>query len=251
MSSFSAVLYILYEFVVKIQIFWLESSKEDEAYKSHHGVEPQSETLYRARKYFGLLFKILFKTKILLVSGLLICCVLGLSVSKMFFAFLLLDIISISPILLNVIRSISLNFASLSTTWVFIMIMAYIYSSIAYFNSAIRHNQLLLDQDDFVLCSTFATCFWNTLNLGIKQGGGLGELLRIPDPSKETADYLYRTFFDLVFFVTMILILLNIILGIIIDSFAELRDLRLQIGNLRLSRKRHEQRVLRLQHQQA
>ena len=230
-TSLSLALYIVYEFIVKMKIFWMERRKEEIAYGHLHGVEPKQQSFYRLSRFFHFFFRIFLQTKILLVMGLVACCVLGLTVSKMYFSLLLLDIIEISPILLNVIKSISLNFLSLSTTGLFIVIMSFIYSSIAYYNGPIRNNLVPNDQQDFVVCGTFPTCFWNTLNLGIKSGGGLGDIMQIPETEDSTSDYLYRTFFDVVFFVTMILILLNIILGIIIDSFAELRDLRLQIGS--------------------
>ena len=55
-------------------------------------------------------------------------------------------------------------------------------------------------------------------------GGGIGEAIAIIPPADEK--YHARVIFDLLFFVVVIIILLNIVFGIIIDTFAELRDER-------------------------
>jgi hypothetical protein len=68
-------------------------------------------------------------------------------------------------------------------------------------------------------------CFLSTLHYGMRGGGGVGDFL--PDmtahPSNITG-YYFRQIFDFTFFVIIITILLNIIFGIIIDTFAILRD---------------------------
>lgn len=225
-------LYMVYDFVVKIRIFWWDQSKKEIEYFNLNGTHIKTEPLHVIKKTFKLIYRILFHTKILQISGLLLSCILGLTVSKLFFSFLLLDIIDISPVLLNVIKSVKINFAALSTTWLFITILIFIYSSIAYFNRAIKDNMIPLDQPELEVCGTFAICFWNVMLYGIKSGGGVGDILSLPDYRVSAGDYAARTIFDMVFWMSMILICINIILGIIIDSFAELRAIRNQISSL-------------------
>ena len=61
-------------------------------------------------------------------------------------------------------------------------------------------------------------------------GGGIGDsLAKVPiDEEKYTS----RIIFDLLFFIIVIIILLNIVFGIIIDTFAELRDERKEKSRL-------------------
>lgn len=228
-------LYIVYEFVIKLEIFMLDQSKMEKEHLAAHGTNIKNESYYKVRKYARIVYKTLFHTKVLQISCLLTCCFLGLMRSKLYFAFILLDIIDISPVLMNVIKSVTINFAALSTTWLFITIMVFIYSSIAYFNQPIKDNMMPLDQSEVDVCGNFAICFWNMMLYGIKSGGGVGEVLAVPDYRKSPVDYALRTLFDMIFWISMILILMNIILGIIIDSFAELRDIRNQIGTKRLT----------------
>lgn len=61
-----------------------------------------------------------------------------------------------------------------------------------------------------------------SLNLGLRSGGGIGDtmaLLELDDPK-----YGYKLIFDISYFMLVNIVSLNIIFGIIIDTFAELRD---------------------------
>lgn len=59
----------------------------------------------------------------------------------------------------------------------------------------------------------------------MRQGGGIGDIITLPKPSGDSLDlYHYRTIYDLSFFIIMIIIWMNVVFGIIIDTFAELRD---------------------------
>ena len=64
----------------------------------------------------------------------------------------------------------------------------------------------------------------STVYNGIRAGGGIGEA--IGHLSKDSNHYTARLLFDLSFFVIVIICLMNIIFGIIIDTFADLRDKR-------------------------
>jgi hypothetical protein len=59
---------------------------------------------------------------------------------------------------------------------------------------------------------------------GLTAGGGVADIFIMPDPLGGPDPFIYRFFFDLSFFLILIIIWLNIIFGIIIDAFAELRD---------------------------
>ena len=64
-------------------------------------------------------------------------------------------------------------------------------------------------------------------NQGLRMGGGIGDYLGGGDPpsiTEEHATWMQRTFFDLVFFLVVTVILLNVVFGIIIDTFGDLRD---------------------------
>jgi hypothetical protein len=61
-------------------------------------------------------------------------------------------------------------------------------------------------------------------------GGGVGDALT-PQSYEKKTEYYLRIVFDLSFFLIVVIILLNIIFGIIIDTFAELRDNKRQMDD--------------------
>ncbi|XP_072419628.1 inositol 1,4,5-trisphosphate-gated calcium channel ITPR3 isoform X1 [Chiloscyllium punctatum] len=71
-------------------------------------------------------------------------------------------------------------------------------------------------------CDTLLMCIVTVLNHGLRNGGGVGDILR--QPSKDEALFPARVVFDLLFFFIVIIIVLNLIFGVIIDTFADLRS---------------------------
>uniref|UniRef100_A0A8D3BR29 Inositol 1,4,5-trisphosphate receptor n=1 Tax=Scophthalmus maximus TaxID=52904 RepID=A0A8D3BR29_SCOMX len=70
-------------------------------------------------------------------------------------------------------------------------------------------------------CDTLLMCIVTVLNHGLRNGGGVGDVLR--RPSKNEALFPARVVYDLLFYFIVIIIVLNLIFGVIIDTFADLR----------------------------
>ena len=70
-------------------------------------------------------------------------------------------------------------------------------------------------------CDTLWMCIITTLNQGLRNGGGIGDVLRAPSSSEPF--YTLRLIYDMLFFFVVIIIVLNLIFGVIIDTFADLR----------------------------
>merc|ERR1719319_1091392 len=60
------------------------------------------------------------------------------------------------------------------------------------------------------------------MNQGLRNGGGIGDVLR--QPSTDEPLYMVRVLYDILFFFVIIIIVLNLIFGVIIDTFADLRS---------------------------
>merc|ERR1711871_92764 len=74
-------------------------------------------------------------------------------------------------------------------------------------------------------CIEFWTCFVAFINLGVRNGGGIGDSMHEYSAWTQTEPWLTKNFlYDWMFFVIVNIILLNIVFGIIIDTFAALRD---------------------------
>ncbi|KAK7590916.1 hypothetical protein V9T40_002529 [Parthenolecanium corni] len=71
-------------------------------------------------------------------------------------------------------------------------------------------------------CESLLMCIVTTLNQGLRNGGGIGDILR--QPSSEEKMFPARVIYDLLFYFIVIVIVLNLIFGVIIDTFADLRS---------------------------
>lgn len=168
--------------------------------------------------------------------GYLCVCMLGLvwdllpldttSYGVFWYCLLLVDVVFYNPTLWNVIQSVTRNGRSMLLTSVFAMILIYMFSIIGFmlFRDDFTVEVDLVEGEDGVrepACSTLLMCILTTLNHGLRNGGGIGDVLR--RVAKDERLFSTRVVYDLAFFFLMIVIVLNLILGIIIDTFADLR----------------------------
>uniref|UniRef100_A0A8U8C8S4 Inositol 1,4,5-trisphosphate receptor n=1 Tax=Geospiza parvula TaxID=87175 RepID=A0A8U8C8S4_GEOPR len=170
----------------------------------------------------------------------LLICALGLFVHEFFYSLLLFDLVYREETLLNVIKSVTRNGRSIILTAVLALILVYLFSIVGY----------LFFKDDFILevdklpnetllpgqcqlllplgcvellteeleeenkehtCETLLMCIVTVLS------HGLGAAVREPL-------FAARVIYDLLFFFMVIIIVLNLIFGVIIDTFADLRS---------------------------
>ncbi|KXJ16906.1 Inositol 1,4,5-trisphosphate receptor type 1 [Exaiptasia diaphana] len=189
--------------------------------------------------------------------------VLGLTVHTFFYSILLLDVIFREETLLNVIRSVTRNGRSIILTALLALILVYMFSLVAFLflkddflvetdppqaiaqigtNSCTAGNKSC--EETFTVsnhlntlaskseedsssvkeraCDTLIMCIVTTLNQGLRNGGGIGDVLRRPSSTEKM--FAGRVIYDLLFFFVVIIIVLNLIFGVIIDTFADLRS---------------------------
>lgn len=181
--------------------------------------------------YYLLILKhMLFSSYFVYFSLNIAWATLGVFISPIFNSLLLLDIVDRSVILQNVVKSTTINWPQLAMTGILGVIVMFIYSMVGYYGSndfrenMIYTNLIGWDNDKTLyLCDTPLHCFMFVVNIGLRSGGGVGESVKQPIPTEDSQLYNQRFYYDLTFFLVMNVILLNIIFGIIIDTFAELR----------------------------
>ncbi|KAK9721473.1 hypothetical protein K7432_003395 [Basidiobolus ranarum] len=142
----------------------------------------------------------------------------------MLYSIHLLDFIYRDQILQGVIASVTVNINSLTKTVLLGVIIIYVYSVVGFVY--FRHS---FDSEQGLYCDTLLDCFVTVLAYGIRAGGGLGDVLQAPVHGDNS--YAYRIILDLSFFLIVIIFLLNVIFGIIFDTFGSLRDERSSIQN--------------------
>lgn len=172
----------------------------------------------------------------------LLFCVLGLFAHPFFFSILLYNMVYQEETLKNVIRSVTRNGRSILLTALLALILIYSFSIVGF----------LFFRDDFLVetepnlaavsdaiadaanvvstadepkeraCDSLRMCIITTLNQGLRNGGGIGDVLR--SPSSTEPKFIFRVLYDLLFYFILIVITLNLIFGVIIDTFADLRS---------------------------
>lgn len=204
------------------------------------------------RGYKAVIMDIFF----LLHVGYVIVCMLGLFVHEFFYSILLFDLVRREETLLNVMRSVTKNGRSIFLTAVLAIILVYLFSIVGFLffkddflmevdhhpalkrpnmrdsmsclsgmcsNSAFSpHHGEEVDDGTERVCDTLLMCIITVLNHGLRNGGGIADVLR--KLSKEEPMFPARVVYDLLFFFIVIIIVLNLIFGVIIDTFADLRS---------------------------
>lgn len=219
--GFTLVIWTYFSCGLKLRIIKLQENKSEE----EQLLDGEKEKRNTFINFFVVSWKLLVESYLINILFLITMNLLGIFVSKLFFSFCLLDIVTISPSLKNIQKSILLNANALVVTVSFILILVFGFSSVTYFTK-LRENYIFLEDDGLNLCYNFFQCFITLVNFGVRSGGGIGDLLLYPNYSEKTSDFLYRTIFDYLFFAIVVMILLSIVSAIIIDSFTELREMR-------------------------
>ena len=110
-------------------------------------------------------------------------------------------------------------------TALFGLILVYAFTAVTYFTT-MRGKMKYTNDDNFEMCNSLFHCYLVMINFGVRTGGGIGETVLYPDYDQDTDIYIYRVIFDMVFFVLINIVILDIIFGLIIDSYQELRQNR-------------------------
>lgn len=132
----------------------------------------------------------------------------------------------------NVIRSVTSKWEQLLLTGILGMVIAFIYTLFGYY--------FLIDSfwnDDFGengenQCTSVFHCFLTIVSLGPRSSGGLGDMLvRESYQDDNLLKFSVRYIYDVSCFIIINLIWLNINFGLIIDTFAMLRDSKNKMEN--------------------
>ena len=167
---------------------------------------------------FSLIFNILFiSTK----------CYIFLTIPILFIA-------NIIPTLFDIFLAMKTKFLNMLIVLIFEYFIIYIFMWITYF-----YLPKFLDFDEVLdphslshisekYCYSSLQCFMMVLNYGSSAGGGLGDVIAIPSYRTNVGVFVGRFFYDMFFFILIVLVMGNIFLGIIVDSFGELRNINIE-----------------------
>ena len=146
----------------------------------------------------------------------IIFTIIGINVHIVALALNLLLVINISKTTKFVLTSIILHIDQLVLALVLAIFAIFTYSIVL-----TKNLKEFLSEEVNSPCETLVECFFFTVNLGLRNGGGVADSMASPTTDSKFGE---RTIFDTTFFILINVISLNIIFGIIIDTFSQLRD---------------------------
>jgi len=153
---------------------------------------------------------------------------LGLFYNEAFYSFHLLDLVVQSPELMNVMKSVTIPRRQLGLTLVLASFLIYIFAVAVFFGAP---EQMTNSESYNNECQTLIGCFIAFMHHGLLAGGGIGDYISnelghsLPSWRHGNLDsFAFRICIDLLFFIVILVLLMNIIFGITIDQFGALRD---------------------------
>ena len=194
---------------------------------SYHG--SYSELLHRARHDVIFMIRLLVRSAVILVSDFqfvvhqfaLAFAVLGLVVHNVFFSFHLFQVLEQSQTLQQILRSVTTNGFQLLVVCGYTCIIIYVYALWAYYGI---DDHGAWKQDTY--CQSIIGCFMTITDSMANGDVEISMLPAVPaSDGREQWDYLNRWAFQFSFFVIVIVVQLNMIFGIILDTFSELRGI--------------------------
>jgi len=140
------------------------------------------------------------------------------------------------PTLQNVIKSVTQNFEQLGLTVLLLMIIVYIFTSLTFFYIQVNMYDWDVNAYDSDIvgennCLTMFQCYVTMLDKGLRFGGGIGDITEPIHFGNMNETYYVKLAHDASFHIIVKVILLNVLFGIIIDTFAQLRDEKAKIDD--------------------
>ena len=142
-----------------------------------------------------------------------------------FYAIQLWEVVDKFDTLKNVIKAFTHHKTQIITTLLLCMIIVHIFTIFAYYYINETFYNYSIGRQGENLCVGVLHCFTTIFSLGPRSSGSVGDMLIRQSYSDDNQElYLVRFFYDVLAFIVVNVIFLNMIMGVIIDTFAELRD---------------------------
>ncbi len=157
---------------------------------------------------------------------------LGIALHPFCYSFLLLDVMRQSGALRTVLRAIFDIKAILIAVGILMATLIWIYSLYVF----VVFPELLSNPGSNLYCDYPLQCFLSLLYLGVSNVGVIMQFIN-GDPWQDIVAFIFGTMMlNMVFYITIGMILFNIIFAVIVDQFGKIRDLKTEILNEFLNR---------------
>ena len=149
--------------------------------------------------------------------------------SKVHFVYIIqiLVIVNLSQILKNIILSLVIKLNQLSAVFYCILVFNLLFGNIAFFKFSRDFIREIDSPNDGHIeneCGTMLYCFATHLSYGMRFDGGIADRMEKASYTYEKGYYIARFVYEELYFLILVVLMLNMIYGIIADAFSELRN---------------------------
>ena len=140
-----------------------------------------------------------------------------------FYVLQLVTVINFTDTIYEIVQAFYIRFTQFICMIGFLAILIFFFSNVGFYFYIDEFNTTINNLNDNY-CQSLIECFVLYFNHGVRSGGGIGDIL----PEKSFIDmnsYFIRWITDIIFYITVILLLLNMINGIIVSTFSQIREL--------------------------
>lgn len=149
--------------------------------------------------------------------------------NPLYYAILLLDIVRKSNTLAQLLWMLRDKWRPLVLGLVFTVVLIYLFSVAGFLWLGDYFRPVGDTADRSTACSSLAECFASVLDEGVRAGGGLSSVLGYA--SRDAKSFWARQVFTFLFYMAVCTFALFLILGLIIDSFAQYREQQKFLNN--------------------
>jgi hypothetical protein len=179
---------------------------------------------------------VVFNRSINMLVANLILLILYFSTNNSIFLIIpVLFIASMSILLTDIVFAIRLKWKQLALVILFTYLLVYFFSWIGFLYLYKLYSTDVVDASGTTstenMCSSAFQCWINSINYGVRAGGGIGDALPKASFFQSSETFAKLFVFNISFHIIIVLILGNIFLGVIVDTFAELRDEKQKFEN--------------------
>jgi len=152
---------------------------------------------------------------------LIACCCLGLWRWEAFYSLVLFKVVTLSPAILNVVKAVYIPLKPLAMTFVLAIIFVFVFALWGFW---FWRDTFMVDEVDH--CQTLLECFLLFMHMGFLGGAGIpGDGILAEESFKyDDGSSVLKMLFDLAFWVIVTVCMLNCVFGIMLDTFAALRE---------------------------
>ena len=157
--------------------------------------------------------------------------------SYLFLVVEVLFIVNIIPALFDILKAIKMKYLHIILVLIFDFLMVYVFSwfGFFFFQNFYVYDDILVSSSGNIIsesyCYSSVQCYLFYISLGTRSNGGIREAINMVSYRRDVGVFIGRFFNDILFFLLINLFLGNVFLGIIIDTFGELRNIQSENEN--------------------